>query len=197
MLLFAVGLAGILFLGLNAQPSSTVVLLPEADGRTGALELRTDGAQQRLDTPYASATSNARGVFVTRTEDADAVHQRYARVLAARPTAPVSFVLMFEFGSARDVTPSFEPVLQELLASLANYPAPEITVIGHTDRVGNLRDNDLLSLQRAQTVRDLLIKAGVDPALITIAGRGEREPAVATADEVPLAQNRRVEINLR
>jgi outer membrane protein OmpA-like peptidoglycan-associated protein len=110
---------------------------------------------------------------------------------------PVSFVLVFEFGSGQDVAPAFAPVLQQLLAEVANYPAPEITVIGHTDRAGSLPDNDRLSLQRAQTVRDLLVQAGVDPARITIAGRGEREPAVPTADEVPLAENRRVEINLR
>lgn len=197
MLLFAAGLAAILFLGLNAQPESTVVLLPDADGRSGAVELRTETDRQRLDTPYASATSNARGVFVTRAEDADAVRERYARTLAARPGVSVSFVLLFEFGSAQDVSLAFQPVLRQLMAAVADYPAPEITVIGHTDRVGSLQDNDRLSLQRAQTVRDWLIQAGVDPTMITIAGRGEREPAVATADEVPLADNRRVEINLR
>lgn len=197
MLLFAVGLAGILFLGLNAQPTSTVVLLPDADGRTGAVDLRTEAASQSLDTPFASATSTSFGSFVTRTENADAVRQRYAQTLAARPNMPVSFVLQFEFGSSQDVTPAFQPVLQQLLAALAGYPAPDITVIGHTDRVGSLPDNDRLSLQRAQTVRDLLIQAGVDPSMITIAGRGEREPAVPTADEIAQAENRRVEINLR
>lgn len=197
MLLFVAGLAGILYLGLTAQPTSTVVLLPDADGNTGAVELRTDTASQRLDTAYASATSGRRGGFSTRVEDADAVRQRFADTLAARPGTPVSFELVFEFGSAQDVTPAFQPVLQRLLAAVANYPAPEITVIGHTDRVGSTADNDRLSLQRAQTVRDLLVKAGVDPAMITIAGRGEREPAVATADGVALAANRRVEINLR
>lgn len=197
MLLFAVGLAGILYLGLTAQPSSTVVLLPDADGKAGALELRTGAASQRLDTAYASATSNPRGAFITRVEDADAVRRRYAEALAARPAMPVSFELVFEFGSAQDVAPAFQPVLRRLLAAVANYPAPEITVIGHTDRVGSEADNDRLSLQRARTVRDLLVQAGVDPAMITIAGRGEREPAVATADGIALAANRRVEINLR
>lgn len=197
MLLFAVGLAGILYLGLTAQPTSTVVLLPDADGKAGAVELRNETASQRLDTAYASATSSARGVFTTRVEDADAVRRRYADTLAARPAMPVSFELLFEFGSGQDVTPAFQPVLQRLLAAVAGYPAPEISVIGHTDRVGSAADNDRLSLQRAQTVRDLLVKAGVDPAIITIAGRGEREPAVATADGVALAANRRVEINLR
>lgn len=197
MLLFAAGLASILYLGLTAQPSSTVVLLPEADARVGAVDLRTASASQTLESAYASATSNARGAFVTQTTDAQSVQQRYGQALAAVPAAPVSFLLMFEFGSAVDIAPSFAPVLAQLRAALARHPAPEITVIGHTDRVGSLQDNDRLSLQRAQTVRDLLVQSGVDPATITIAGRGEREPAVATDDEVPSAQNRRVEINLR
>lgn len=197
MLLFVAGLAGILYLGLTAHPSSTVVLLPQADGRVGAVDLHTDAANQSLSTAYASATTNTRGAFVMQTADAQAVQQRYGQTLAAMPEAPVSFTLIFEFGSAADITPAFGPVLSQLRAALFNYPVPEITVIGHTDRVGSLQDNDRLSLQRAETVRDLLVKSGVDPSTITIAGRGEREPAVATEDEVPMAQNRRVEINLR
>lgn len=197
MLLFVAGLAGILYLGLTAHPSSTVVLLPQADGHVGAVDLHTDAANQSLSTAYASATTNTRGAFVLQTANAQAVQQRYGQTLAAMPQAPMSFTLMFEFGSAADITPAFAPVLNQLRAALVNYPVPEITVIGHTDRVGSLQDNDRLSLRRAETVRDLLVKSGVDPSTITIAGRGEREPAVATEDEVPMAQNRRVEINLR
>lgn len=197
MLLFVAGLAGILYLGLTAQPTSTVVLLPEANGRVGAVDIQTTAAKQSLNTAYASATSNTRGAFITQSVSADAVQQRFGQTLAAIPAAPVSFMLMFEFGSSVDIAPSFAPVLEQLRGALTNYPAPEISVIGHTDRVGSLEDNDRLSLQRAQTVRDLLVQAGVDASTITIAGRGEREPAVPTADEVPMAQNRRVEINLR
>lgn len=197
MLLFVAGLAGVLYLGLTAQPTSTVVLLPDADGRSGAVEIRTQGASQSLATPYASAQVTNRGVFIARTDDPEAVKQRYAQTIGALPNEPVSFVLMFEFGSSVDITPAFQPVLDQLLAALVRYPAPEITVIGHTDSVGSLAVNDRLSLQRAETVRDLLVRAGIQASLITIAGRGEREPAVPTADEVPSAQNRRVEINLR
>lgn len=197
MLLFAAGLAGILYLGLTAQPISTVVLLPDADGRAGVVELRTEAASQSLSQPYASARSNPRGAFITQTDAANQIQARYGQTLAARPRAPMSFSLVFEFGSAEDVAPAFQPVLDKLLAAVVTYPAPEITVIGHTDRVGSADDNDKLSILRAQTVRDLLVKAGVQASLISIAGRGEREPAIPTPDEVPLAENRRVEINLR
>lgn len=68
-------------------------------------------------------------------------------------------------------------------------------MIGHTDRVGKLEANDALSLKRAEAVGEQL-KAPAS-RLMEFAGRGEREPLVPTADEVPEPANRRVEINLR
>jgi outer membrane protein OmpA-like peptidoglycan-associated protein len=72
-----------------------------------------------------------------------------------------------------------------------------VVVIGHTDRVGNLQYNDRLSLQRAERVRGELIRLGIPERRVRIAGRGEREPLVATDDEIPEPRNRRVEINVR
>jgi outer membrane protein OmpA-like peptidoglycan-associated protein len=88
-------------------------------------------------------------------------------------------------------------VLDELKAFLATHPAPQITVIGHTDRMGTVEYNDALSRQRAETVRELLVEVGIQASSMDVAGRGEREPLVPTADEVPEERNRRVEINVR
>lgn len=188
---------GLLLLALNQPPLSKVVLLPDADGRTGSVVVNTGRSEQILSSAYGSASVNRQGSIATATEQASVVTKDYAQTLAARPAPPVSFTLFFEFGSAVDIAPSFQPVLEQLRAALPSYPAPEIAVIGHTDRVGTLESNDALSLQRAQTVRDLLIQAGIPAASIEVAGRGEREPMVPTADEVPETKNRRVEINLR
>lgn len=197
MVAIAAGIIGLAVLIMNWQPTSRVVLLPDANGNAGALLVKTDTGQQIVSTAYGSASVNARGAISTQTEDAVQVKQRYASTLDARPQPPVSFVLYFEFGSAIDITPAFQPVLDQLRAALRSYPAPEITVIGHTDRVGSLESNDLLSLQRAQTVRDLIVQAGIPPELISVSGRGEREPEVPTDDEVPEPKNRRVEVNVR
>ena len=191
------GAVAILYLILSAQPVSRVVLLPDADGKTGALLVKSEGGEQRLASAYGSASLNTRGALTLQTDDAAQVTQRYARTLDARPAAPVSFVLYFEFGSAVDIAPAFQPVLAQLAAALPAFPAPEITVIGHTDTMGTLESNDLLSLQRAETVRDLLLQAGIRAVTLDVSGRGEREPVVPTADEVPEQRNRRVEINLR
>jgi OmpA-OmpF porin, OOP family len=197
MFIFAIGLAGLLYLGMTAQPTSTVVLLPDTDGKAGRVELQTQAARQTLDAPYASANATNRGVFVARTENADEIQRRYAQVLAARPAAPVRYTLTFESGSAVDLVPEFKTVLDQLLAAIARYPAPEVIVIGHTDRVGSDADNDRLSVRRAETVRDKLVQAGIAASLISVAGRGERQPAIATADGVAQAENRRVEITVR
>ncbi|MEO8856657.1 MAG: OmpA family protein [Burkholderiaceae bacterium] len=191
------GIIGLAVLLMQWHPGSKVVLLPEADGRVGSVIVKTDANQQVVSTAYGSASTNASGAIKTQSEDPTFVKQHYAATLDARPPAPVSFVLYFEFGSAVDIAPAFKPVLEQLLAAMPSYPAPEITVIGHTDRVGTLEANDALSLQRAYTVRDLLLQAGVKADSITAAGRGEREPVVSTDDEVPEQKNRRVEVNLR
>jgi outer membrane protein OmpA-like peptidoglycan-associated protein len=84
-----------------------------------------------------------------------------------------------------------------LTVLLGRRPAPEIAVIGHTDRVGSVQSNDALSLRRAQRIRDDMGKLGVPVDQIQVAGRGEREPLVATEDEVAEPRNRRVEISVR
>ena len=76
-------------------------------------------------------------------------------------------------------------------------PGGEIVVIGRTDRVGSAQSNDALSLPRARAIREKVIADGFDPNRITAAGRGERDPAVATDDEVAEPRNRRTEVIVR
>ena len=80
---------------------------------------------------------------------------------------------------------------------IAARPYPEILVIGHTDAVGNAEFNDQLSRQRAQRVRDDLVKRGIAVDHIEVSGRGKREPLIPTSEGVSEPKNRRVEINVR
>lgn len=175
--------------------SDRVVLLPQTDGKPSAVEVRAGQQQLRLDKPYAVAerAGDALRPAVTTAEE---VARRYGPVLAAQPARPQRFVVQFEANGSR-LTAEGQAVLVRLREALANTPGADLVVTGHTDRVGTLEANDKLSLQRAQTVRDLLVAAGVSADVVTVVGRGEREPAVATADEVAEARNRRVEIKLR
>ena len=73
----------------------------------------------------------------------------------------------------------------------------EIVVVGHTDRQGAAEANDALSLRRANAIRELLITKGFRGELVEPVGRGEREPVVATEDDVPEPRNRRADIIVR
>ncbi len=51
-----------------------------------------------------------------------------------------------------------------------------VTVIGHADSTGKDAPNLGLSLARAEAVRSLLRKQGVDPELLSVRGAGPLEP---------------------
>lgn len=179
-----------------APLSDRVILLPGRDGAgTGAVTVEAARGTVVLAEPYAQA--DVAGGRVTRAQSSpEAVARDYGGLLAMQPPAPRRFVLGFESGTDR-LVPEAEAVLVELRAALAGNPGADLVVTGHTDRVGGVEANDRLSLARAQAVRDRLVALGAAPARIAVVGRGEREPAVATADEVAEPRNRRVEIRLR
>ena len=170
-------------------------MLPHADSTTGAVAVRQGTQEVILDSPYASARSSADGVKIGR-ESEDTVKKDFGAALAAQPPAPVSFTVYFLLGSD-EFTDESKTTVSALLTEMARRPSPEIAVIGHTDRLGTDQINDALSLQRAQRVKEMLIERGVSSVRISVAGRGEREPLVPTADEVAEPRNRRVEINVR
>src|SRR6266545_61877 len=172
------------------------VVLPGADGKTGQVTVTQGGVEKVLSTPYAAARIDPSGRLESSTASPQEVRQTFGATVDALPPRPVSFVIYFLRDSA-EVTPESRERAPALLAEVARRLSPEVVVTGHTDRVGTVEYNDRLSLQRAERVRAELIRLGMDPARISVEGRGEREPLVATPDEMPEPQNRRVEVSVR
>lgn len=173
-----------------------IVLLPNADGSASALTLKTARGNQTIDRPYDAVNVSQNGAIASTRESPESVLARYGTALAAQPSRPVSYVVYFINGKD-EITPESRPMINKISAEMKSRSAPEITIIGHTDRVGTLEANDSLSLDRAKVMREILITGGISAEHIDVAGRGEREPLVQTADEVAEARNRRVEINVR
>jgi outer membrane protein OmpA-like peptidoglycan-associated protein len=72
-----------------------------------------------------------------------------------------------------------------------------VSVIGHTDTMGQAKANVALGLTRARFVRNLLVDAGLDPGTIEVLSHGESALLIRTPDETPEPRNRRVEITVR
>ena len=174
-----------------------IILLPDSDGKVGAIVVKNPMGEQVLDQAYSGLQSTP-GSALQRTNATEAsVKARYGDVLEARSPQPVTFVVRFETGSATQLTAESADVIHQLKETLAQWPAPQLMVVGHTDKVGADQENDDLSLKRAQTVSQQLVALGIPAARIDTAGRGEREPLVPTEDGVANATNRRVEITVR
>ena len=182
----------LLLVGCAAQ--ERVVLLPSHDGHKSTVVVSKPGAEVVLDTPYASAEIGKQNIEARQLTEAE-VKQRYADVLKARPHRPQSIDLYFAQGDA--LTPESQAQIADIRRRIAEWPAPEIIVIGHTDTVGTEAVNDKLSLRRAEAVRDLLAGNGISIARIEAVGRGERELRISTPDETVEPRNRRVELKIR
>lgn len=173
-----------------------VVLLPHADGSAGTIVVRQDDGEIVLDRAYAAALITGPGQarsFVYEPEQASRV---FSAALSALPPRPKSFLIYFELASD-ELSAESQRQIELLFGELSARPVPEISVTGHTDTIGSTQFNDQLSLQRARTIRDELVRRGIARDLITVSGRGKRELLVPTEDQVAEPRNRRVEIDIR
>ena len=177
-------------------PATRVTLLPQADGSASAVEVRTREASQVLSLPYQTAEVGGQGRIATSSTSVEALRQRYAQLLALKAVPVERFVLEFEPGTST-LTPDSQSRLGDIIERARARSGGEIVVTGHTDRQGSLEANDRLSLERAQSIRTLLVERGFRPELIEAVGRGEREPLVPTDDEVAEPRNRRAELLVR
>jgi outer membrane protein OmpA-like peptidoglycan-associated protein len=183
------------FAGPDNVGNELVVVLPSADGHVGmAVERR--GERTVLNRAYAASRIEDGSGPQAQNLSADAVRQEFRSALSALPGRPKSFLVYFLEGTD-EFTAESRVEFDRILAELRERGAPDVVVIGHTDRVGNLQFNDRLSLQRAERVRGELVKLGIAASRVQVAGRGEREPLVSTGDEVAEPRNRRVEISVR
>lgn len=98
----------------------------------------------------------------------------------------------FETGSAR-ITPESESILMKAYNTLKNNPEIEVEISGHTDSRGSNSSNQILSQERANSVKDWLVSKGIDPSRITAVGYGEEMPLVPNDSPENMAKNRRIE----
>jgi OmpA-OmpF porin, OOP family len=177
------------------QYTERIILLPSRDGRSSAVVVKRAMGEQELAKPY-QGTELAGGKEQPVAYNEDDIGRRYGEVLRTQPARPFSYTLFFTTGRT-ELTAQSKAALNEVRQKIKGFPAAQVTVIGHADRVGNTEANDALSLKRAAVIRDMLVEIGIPRDAIEVVGRGEREPLVQTGDGRAEDRNRRVEIKLR
>jgi outer membrane protein OmpA-like peptidoglycan-associated protein len=189
-----VALVAALILGgcATAPSQDLVVLLPDKDGKVGTLVVQNQKGSAVLNTAYATARTAPDGSVARGTASQSEIKDVFGSALAAQPPRPISFTLYFESGSD-EITAQSKQEVKRILAEMARREAPDITVIGHTDRVGSDPSNDAL-LQRAGRVKSCWLGWGARRthphrrprqarALDPYSGRGYRAAQSARRDQ--------------
>ena len=136
------GLLGAALAGCATPPEpprrTTLILLPDDDGRVGSATLGNAQGLQTLHEAFSgtSAVGTAGAPARAQVLGKDAVDARYASLLAAQPLPPRSFTLYFLHGKT-DMTEASKARLPELLrAAQERRPHDEVPEPGDDEQEG-------------------------------------------------------------
>lgn len=172
-----------------------VVLLPNPDGKTGAVTVANKGGTETLSeagkATELQSFSKAPKSPVSMTESG--IREAFGAALDAQPPAPAHFLLYF-LSSTTELAPESRATLKELIEALKHGKPAEVSIVGHTDRVGTAEKNYQLGLERARIVKEIVMTEGVAEALIVTTSHGEDNLLIKTDDDIPEPKNRYVEV---
>ena len=103
--------------------------------------------------------------------------------------------LYFAQGEAKLLTSSTAE-LNKLLKLMQDNPTMEILIEGHTDIIGNPDDNQKLSENRVQSVKNYLTQKGIADARIQTKAYGGTRPLITQGNDEERKVNRRVEFTV-
>ena len=148
-----------------------------------------------IDTAGDAVTKNATEGPVIHNGTFDCPEQ-IAAVEPAAPPAPLpeAGTIYFEFDKY-NLTPEAQAALDDIIFDIKDRQLGGIISNGHTDTAGPPEYNMKLSEERANTVAEALVKAGIPAQIITTKAWGETDLAVQTPPDTPLQANRRVVID--
>ena len=183
-------------LGLGGCASkSYVVLLDNGDGTVGKVQVTSPKGTTLLEKNREGAIigDHAGETFAVSDEK---IGKDFAAALAASPVKPISFLLYFDVGGAK-LTPESEASIPKVLEAIAQRPAADVSVIGHTDTAGVAETNEQLGLTRARFVAELIANAKIESERVAVESHGEKNLLVPTPDNTAEPRNRRVEVTVR
>jgi outer membrane protein OmpA-like peptidoglycan-associated protein len=109
--------------------------------------------------------------------------------------------VLFEFGNAL-LKAAAGPTLRDAASVIRQHPQAAIVIHGYTDSIGSAQANLALSQQRAESVRNWMVKNGVTAKHMSVVGMGAKNPVAPNTkpdgsdNPAGREQNRRVTISV-
>ena len=160
------------------------------------LEKKATPAAIATPVPVVKSEGDADGDGVVDSKDECPQTPKGYQVDAKGCPKSITLHLNFAFASNLIPTSAAQDVI-DLTNFMKNNPASNITIVGHTDIIGNDERNQPRSEARARALGDQLITNGIDASRIKTSGKGSKEPIATNDTDAGRAQNRRIEIEIR
>ncbi len=181
-------------LTLSGCAKSYLVLLEDHDGSTGKVTFNGAGGETLVEQAgYGAALDNSKTVFKVEQQQ---INKDFGKALASEPVLPEIFLLYFETGGTK-LTAESAALIPKIIEAAGKHPAADISVIGHTDTVGDAEKNEKLANERALQVSKLFDPSKLDVKEVSVTSHGEKNLLIKTADDVSEPRNRRVEVTIR
>jgi len=118
--------------------------------------------------------------------------------LSTPPAEPIIVTGNFLFAQGEHIIPrQGAEKFDELADQLSTMKLKKLTVVGHTDNMGETEDNQLLSEHRALSVLTFLqSRVNLNGVEVLSIGKGETEPIATNETKLGQRNNRRVEIRV-
>ena len=111
------------------------------------------------------------------------------------PPPAKTYIVFFDFDKS-NLTAEAQATVTEAVNAAKTLGSVRIMVTGHTDTVGSDRYNQALSIRRATSVKDEMVRQGLGADAIAIEGKSFHDPLVPTGPGVREPKNRRAVIDL-
>jgi chemotaxis protein MotB len=202
--------------GLAAERAQLAARVPELQGELERIRKDREASQQRVTAAQQDLKATQGEIEQLRQQRAEA-ERRLAMVKElthkfqtmintgklklierrGRMVVKMPAEVLFPSGSA-ELSPEGKTTLAEVAAVLKGDPKRRLMVAGHTDSQpiadANYRSNWELSAERAVTVTEFLISAGIRPGNLVAAGFAEHDPIGNNGSANGRKENRRIEL---
>lgn len=181
----------------GCAPRVLVALVPDPDGKIGSISVESAAGSVTINTSYQATTIGDAKAQPSAPENVgkEKLDTIFKEALSIQPKQPIHFLLYFRQDTT--LTPDSTKLIPNIMATIKERNANDISVVGHTDTLGSNEYNTSLSRDRANAVKKLLVKHGVEAAAIRTTSHGKENPLIPTADNVSEHRNRRVEVVVR
>ena len=178
-------------------PKSTIILIPDADGKVGEVSVSNQSGTQTINTAYTAieVKDKQSNLNPAKKVDQKQILEQFDYALSSKPDEVKNYILYFISGTS-SLTKESESQIPIIIKDLKSRKIYEAYIVGHTDTQGSNELNYKLGLERATTTGQIINTFFSDTQHIQVVSYGEGNLLIPTADNVDEAKNRRVEIEI-